>query len=66
MAPYRSEAQRRFFHLAERKGKIKPSIVKEFDESSKGIDLPESSLKDKEGKSTWHKMYKRKPKLDSF
>lgn len=41
MAPYKSEAQRKYIHWAESKGKIKSSTVKEFDEASKGKVLPE-------------------------
>lgn len=39
--PYTSESQRRFFHadMARKKG-IGPSVVKEFDQSSKGLKLP--------------------------
>ena len=51
MSPYKSEKQRRFFHTdtARKKG-IKPETVEEFDEASKGMNLPEKSKK------------KRKPK----
>lgn len=38
--PYKSEAQRAFFHAAEKRGEMKPSVVKEFDEASKGLELP--------------------------
>jgi hypothetical protein len=40
--PYKSDAQRRFFHTdtARKKG-IKPETVEEFDEASKGKKLPE-------------------------
>lgn len=56
--PYKSDAQRRYFHYAEEQGKIKPSVVKEFDQASKGKKLPEkvkkpspySKLKDKHEK----------------
>ena len=41
MPPYKSDAQRRYFHYAEKAGKIKPSVVKEFDQASKGKKLPE-------------------------
>lgn len=42
--PYKSDAQRRFFHTdtARRKG-ISADTVKEFDQASKGRDLPERS-----------------------
>lgn len=39
--PYKSEAQRRYFHYAAKLGKIKASVVKEFDSASKGKKLPE-------------------------
>lgn len=42
--PYKSDAQRRFFHTdtARRKG-ITADTVKEFDRTSRGRDLPERS-----------------------
>lgn len=43
--PYKSEAQRRFFHAAEARGDIKSSTVKEFDKASKGKKLPEKKNK---------------------
>lgn len=39
--PYKSDAQRRYFHAALKRGEIKPSVVKEYDKESKGKDLPE-------------------------
>lgn len=39
--PYASEAQRRKFHYLLSIGKISPEVVKEFDEASKGLSLPE-------------------------
>ena len=39
--PYKSEAQRRFFHAAESRGEIDPKTVKEYDKASKGKKLPE-------------------------
>lgn len=40
--PYRSEAQRRFFHSAgAAKAGITPATVAEYDKASKGNDLPE-------------------------
>src|SRR5271165_6077522 len=39
--PYKSDAQRRFFHAAEARGAIKKSTVEEFDKASKGKSLPE-------------------------
>ena len=42
MAPYVSDAQRRFFHSkGAKKAGISDKTVKEFDSSSKGKDLPE-------------------------
>lgn len=41
MAPYASKAQAGKMHILEKQGKIKPSIVKEFDQASKGLKLPE-------------------------
>jgi hypothetical protein len=44
--PYKSDAQRKFFHTktAKRKG-ITTAMVKEFDESSKGKKLPKKKKK---------------------
>lgn len=39
--PYRSDAQRRYFHAAQARGEIKKSTVDEFDAASKGMNLPE-------------------------
>ena len=40
--PYRSEAQRRFFHSAgAHKAGITPAMVKEWDEESRGKERPE-------------------------
>ena len=40
--PYKSDAQRRFFHSAgAQESGIKPSVVKEYDKESKGMKLPE-------------------------
>lgn len=39
--PYKSQAQERYFHAAEARGEIKPSVVNEFDKASKGMKLPE-------------------------
>lgn len=39
--PYKSDAQRRYFHAAEARGDISPKTVKEFDRASKGKELPE-------------------------
>lgn len=44
--PYQSEAQRRFFHSSGgRKAGITPAMVKEWDEASRGKDLPERAEK---------------------
>lgn len=44
--PYKSEAQRKFFHTdtAKKKG-ISADTVKEFDEASKGMKLPKRKEK---------------------
>lgn len=40
--PYLSDAQRRFFHSAgAKKAGISPKTVKEFDNASRGMKLPE-------------------------
>lgn len=39
--PYKSNRQRKFFHYAESNGKMPKATVDEFDEASKGKDLPE-------------------------
>ena len=39
--PYRSNAQRRKFHALLEQGKISPATVKEFDQASEGMKLPE-------------------------
>jgi hypothetical protein len=40
--PYASDAQRRFFHANEGKKKgITKKVVEEYDQASKGKDLPE-------------------------
>jgi len=39
--PYKSQAQRRYFHAAEARGDIPKKVVREFDKDSKGKDLPE-------------------------
>jgi hypothetical protein len=49
--PYKSDAQRRFFHAAEARGDIKPSTVKEFDAASKGKKLPEKKHMSNEKKT---------------
>lgn len=39
--PFKSNAQRKFFHAAEERGEISKKTVDEFDKSSKGRQLPE-------------------------
>jgi hypothetical protein len=44
--PYVSKKQERFFHTQTARDKgIKPSTVKEFDQASKGMKLPERAPK---------------------
>lgn len=45
--PFKSESQRRYMNWAASKGKIKKSIVDEFNQASKGMDLPETVKKAK-------------------
>lgn len=42
--PYKSDAQRRYFHAAQARGEISPKTVKEFDQASKGKKLPEKKF----------------------
>ena len=37
---YKSDAQRRKFHALEKRGKLSPKVVKEYDKASKGKKLP--------------------------
>jgi hypothetical protein len=39
--PYKSDAQRKKFHVLEKEGKISKKTVEEFDKKSKGLNLPE-------------------------
>lgn len=39
--PYKSEAQRKYFHAAAERGDISKKTVAEFDKASKGAKLPE-------------------------
>lgn len=39
--PFKSEAQRRYFHWAAGKGKISPKTVATWEEHTKGKNLPE-------------------------
>lgn len=43
--PYKSDAQRKKFHVLEKQGKISPKVVAEFDAASKGKKLPEKVKK---------------------
>jgi hypothetical protein len=38
--PYKSRAQQAKFHILEKQGKISHATVDEFDQASKGLDLP--------------------------
>jgi hypothetical protein len=42
--PYKSEAQRRYFHYLAKKGKISPETVNEFDDASRGEELPPKKM----------------------
>lgn len=54
--PYKSDAQRRFFHSAgAKKAGITEAMVKEYDKASKGMKLPEKVKQ----KSPWTKMGKK-------
>lgn len=53
--PYKSDAQRRFFHSpGAKKAGISQSTVNEFDQASKGMKLPEKMTKDKHGNTVHH------------
>lgn len=56
--PYKSDSQRRYFHAAEARGDISPSVVSEFDQASKGMKLPETVKK----KSLGHALREMKSK----
>ena len=45
--PYKSDAQRRKFHALEKRGKLSPKVVKEYDKASKGKKLPKRIKKKK-------------------
>lgn len=47
--PYKSDAQRKYFHAALDRGEIKPSTVEEFDKASKGMKLPNKVKQHYEG-----------------
>lgn len=40
--PFKSDAQRKYMNWAASKGKIKTSIVDEFNKASKELELPET------------------------
>ena len=39
--PYKSDVQRRFFHVALTRGEISKKTVEKYDKASRGKDLPE-------------------------
>lgn len=43
--PYTSDAQRKYFNFAKSQGMIKPSIVKDYNTASKGMNLPDYAPK---------------------
>lgn len=45
--PYKSNAQRKYFHAAAARGEIDNATVDEFDQASKGMNLPEKVKKQK-------------------
>lgn len=48
MAPYKSDAQRKWFHTeAAKKQEITKEMISEYDKASKGLKLPEYKRKDK-------------------
>lgn len=53
--PYKSNAQRKFFHTdtAKKEG-IKPSVVNEFDKMSKGMELPQKKDRHQSMNPTGH------------
>jgi hypothetical protein len=52
--PYKSDAQRRFFHTdTAMKSGITPATIKEFDQSSKGVKLPAHAPKPKKMKGKY-------------
>lgn len=64
MSPYVSDAQRKKFHALLTDGKISQKVVDEFDEASKGKDLPEhvGDQPDKMHKSGFQKRAVKKGK----
>lgn len=53
--PYKSDAQRRYFHAAEKRGDVSKKVVDEYDKASKGKNLPEfvDELKKRRKKRMW-------------
>ena len=47
--PYKSKAQRGYFHAMEEKGKFSHDMVHHWDQASKGKKLPEHAKKHHEG-----------------
>jgi len=50
--PYKSDAQRKFFHAAAKRGDIAEDVVEEWDKASKGRSLPERVKSKKKKKRT--------------
>lgn len=57
--PYKSDAQRRFFHAAQARGDISAKTVEEFDSASKGMKLPEKVKKGEALKNVMERTRKR-------
>ncbi len=58
--PYKSDAQRKFFHTdTAKKAGISASTVKEFDQASKGMKLPKKKKKEKAAKSIMQAVSKK-------
>jgi hypothetical protein len=55
--PYKSDSQRRKFHAMEARGEISNKVVKEFDEASNGMKLPEA-IRKKKGKEAQRKAWR--------
>jgi len=45
--PYKSDQQRKLFHVLEKEGKISKKTVKKYDKESKGKKLPKRAKKKK-------------------
>lgn len=61
--PYASESQRRYFHANEAKLKAQGVNVHEWDEASKGKDLPEKVKKKSSFKSKMAKAFPKPPNV---